>query len=78
MQTPLSSRHGRTLSPPLSSTGSSQAFTVGPNLPGQQPKISVTRLAIEGKVKDGQHDARIRVYLKVNNLLYLHPSQSHE
>ncbi|EIN07094.1 hypothetical protein PUNSTDRAFT_144651 [Punctularia strigosozonata HHB-11173 SS5] len=66
MQTPSFSRHARTLSPPLSNAGSSHAFTIGPTTPGQQQKINVTRLAIEGKVKDGFHDARIRMYLKIS------------
>ncbi|KZT27342.1 hypothetical protein NEOLEDRAFT_1060833, partial [Neolentinus lepideus HHB14362 ss-1] len=55
------SHHTRTTSPPLSTTGSSQAFTSG-----QQPKINiVTRLALEGKAKHGYDGAGIKMYLKL-------------
>ncbi|TFK54657.1 hypothetical protein OE88DRAFT_1642017 [Heliocybe sulcata] len=55
------SHRTRTSSPPLSTIGSSQAFTLG-----QQPKINiVTRLAVEGKAKHGYDGAEIRMYLKL-------------
>ncbi|EGN95655.1 hypothetical protein SERLA73DRAFT_19786, partial [Serpula lacrymans var. lacrymans S7.3] len=62
MYTPAPSRHTRTLSPPMSTTGSSQAQTIG-----QQPKLNVvTRLAIEGKAKQGQDGASIKMYLRLS------------
>jgi len=61
MQTPASSRHTRTLSPPLSSPPlSNSALTIG-----QQRLNVVTRLAIEGKAKQGDNGATIKMYLKV-------------
>lgn len=60
MHTPPNSRHKRAASPPLSVAGSSQ-FTTTP-----QPKLNVvTRLALEGKAKQGGDGATIRMYLKV-------------
>ncbi|KDQ61102.1 hypothetical protein JAAARDRAFT_67494 [Jaapia argillacea MUCL 33604] len=62
-----SSRHLRTLSPPLSSAASSsQAFTVGLGNQNQQKLNVVTRLAIQGRAKPGQDGAAIRVYLKIS------------
>ncbi|KIJ69176.1 hypothetical protein HYDPIDRAFT_24029 [Hydnomerulius pinastri MD-312] len=61
MYTPAQSRHTRTLSPPLSTTGSSQFTTT------QQPKLNVvTRLAIEGKARQGHDGAGIKMYLKLS------------
>lgn len=58
MPTPASSRLTRALSPPLSS---SPSFTAG-----QQQKLNVvTRLAIEGKAKQGAEGVGIKMYLKV-------------
>jgi len=60
MPSPSASRHVRPMSPPPST--SSQAFTIG-----QQQKLNVvTRLAIEGKAKQGQDGASIKMYLKVS------------
>ncbi|KAI0950172.1 hypothetical protein AcV7_008720 [Taiwanofungus camphoratus] len=56
-----SSRHGRTLSPPLSATSYSYAATAG-----QQKLNVVTRLAIEGKSKKGWDGASIKMYLKIS------------
>ncbi|KAL4077231.1 hypothetical protein V8B97DRAFT_1940399 [Scleroderma yunnanense] len=54
-----SSRHTRTLSPPLSTAS---ALTTTP-----QPRLNVvTRLAIQGKVKQGQDGASIKLYLKLS------------
>ncbi|KAH7923567.1 hypothetical protein BV22DRAFT_1092724, partial [Leucogyrophana mollusca] len=59
MYTP-SSRHARTLSPPLSTAGSSTTLNA-------QPKLNVvTRLAIEGRAKQGQDGAAIKIYLKLS------------
>lgn len=56
------SHHTRTTSPPLSTIGSSQAFTLS-----QQSKINiVTRLAVEGKAKQGYDGAGIKMYLKLS------------
>lgn len=64
MNTPASSRHARTLSPPLST--SSQALTAG-----QQQRLNVvTRLAIEGKAKQGENGAAIKMYLKVRETTF--------
>ncbi|KAH0830735.1 hypothetical protein J3R83DRAFT_2214 [Lanmaoa asiatica] len=61
MHTPPQSRHKRVASPPLSVAGSSQ-FTSTP-----QPKLNVvTRLALEGKAKQGDDGATIRMYLKLS------------
>lgn len=52
----------RTLSPPLSNTSYSPTITPGP----QQQKLNVvTRVAIEGKAKQGQDGVAIKMYLKV-------------
>ncbi|KAH9928157.1 uncharacterized protein B0H18DRAFT_1084589 [Fomitopsis serialis] len=57
---PSSSRHTRTISPPLTSVSYSNATAVA-----QQQKLNVvTRLAIEGKSKKGWDGASIKVYLK--------------
>jgi hypothetical protein len=59
MPTPSISRLARPTSPPQST--SSQAFTIN-----QQQKLNVvTRVAIEGKAKQGQDGASIKMYLKV-------------
>lgn len=63
-----SSRHGRTLSPPLSATSYSYAATAG-----QQKLNVVTRLAIEGKSKKGWDGASIKMYLKVREAVILSP-----
>ncbi|KIJ16973.1 hypothetical protein PAXINDRAFT_39161, partial [Paxillus involutus ATCC 200175] len=61
MYTSVHSRHTRTSSPPLSTTGSSQFTTT------QQPKLNVvTRLAIEGKAKQGHDGAAVKMYLKLS------------
>jgi hypothetical protein len=57
---PRSSR-AMTNSPPPSSGSSSQAHTINPG----QPLKVVTRLALEGKVKQGEDGARLLMYLKV-------------
>lgn len=63
MYPPAQSRHARTLSPPLSTVGSSH-FTAT----AQQPKLNVvTRLTIEGKAKEGQDGIAIKMYLKVRS-----------
>lgn len=60
MHTPSQSRHKRAPSPPLSVAGSSQSTTTS------QPKLNiVTRLALEGKAKQGDDGATVRMYLKV-------------
>lgn len=65
MLTPPQSRHRRAPSPPLSVAASSQ-FTTTP-----QPKLNVVaRLALEGKAKQGDDGAAIRMYLKVSPLCY--------
>jgi hypothetical protein len=62
MYAPAQSRHARAISPPLSANASSQTFTAT----AQQPKLNVvTRLAIEGKAKQGQDGIAIKMYLKV-------------
>ncbi|KAG8217685.1 hypothetical protein J3R82DRAFT_5838 [Butyriboletus roseoflavus] len=61
MLTPTQSRHKRAQSPPISVAASSQ-FTTTP-----QPKLNVvTRLALEGKAKQGDDGATIRMYLKLS------------
>ncbi|KAG1756345.1 uncharacterized protein EDB91DRAFT_1041529 [Suillus paluster] len=63
MYTPAQSRHLRTHSPPLSANASSHTFTAT----AQQPKLNVvTRLAIEGKAKQGQDGIAIKMYLKLS------------
>lgn len=63
MYAPAQSRHARAISPPLSANASSQTFTATTQ---QQPKLNVvTRLAIEGKAKQGQDGIAIKMYLKV-------------
>ncbi|KAL6301581.1 hypothetical protein BKA93DRAFT_919584 [Sparassis latifolia] len=57
----VSSRHVRTLSPPLSTNGHFNAFTTG-----NQRLNVVTRLAVEGKSKKGWDGASIKVYLKIS------------
>ncbi|KAH9951863.1 hypothetical protein B0H21DRAFT_407 [Amylocystis lapponica] len=61
MPASTSSRHARTLSPPLSSTGYSFTPTIA-----QQRLNVVTRLAIEGKSKKGWDGAAIKMYLKIS------------
>jgi len=64
MYAPAQSRNARTLSPPLSTVGSSHTFTAT----AQQQKLNVvTRLAIEGKAKEGQDGVAIKMYLKVRS-----------
>ncbi|KAI6045608.1 hypothetical protein EDC04DRAFT_2877034 [Pisolithus marmoratus] len=54
-------RHTRASSPPLSTTGSSQITTTN------QPKLNVvTRLAIEGKARQGHDGASVKMYLKLS------------
>ncbi|KAI6166843.1 hypothetical protein EDD17DRAFT_1893529 [Pisolithus thermaeus] len=54
-------RHTRASSPPLSTTGSSQVTTTHP------PKLNVvTRLAIEGKARQGHDGASVKMYLKLS------------
>ncbi|KAH7889518.1 hypothetical protein F5I97DRAFT_1994999 [Phlebopus sp. FC_14] len=61
MYSPAQSRHARTLSPPPSTTGSSQFTST------QQPKLNVvTRLAIEGNVRQDRDGASIKMYLKLS------------
>ena len=63
MHTPPQSRHKRAASPPLSVAGSSQ-FTTTPTTP--QTKLNVvTRLVLEGKAKQDDDGATVRMYLKV-------------
>ncbi|KAG0697016.1 hypothetical protein DFH29DRAFT_984439 [Suillus ampliporus] len=63
MYTPAQSRHARTISPPLSANASSHTFTAT----AQQQKLNVvTRLAIEGKAKQGQDGIAIKMYLKLS------------
>ncbi|KAI6036419.1 hypothetical protein BKA83DRAFT_4162552 [Pisolithus microcarpus] len=58
-------RHTRPSSPPFSTTGSSQVTTT------HQPKLNVvTRLAIEGKARQGHDGASVKMYLKVNTPLH--------
>ncbi|KAI6005783.1 hypothetical protein EDD15DRAFT_2154204 [Pisolithus albus] len=55
-------RHTRPSSPPFSTTGSSQATTAT-----HQPKLNVvTRLAIEGKARQGHDGASVKMYLKLS------------
>lgn len=61
---PSSSRHTRTVSPPLTTASYSNATTIG-----QQKLNVVTRLAIEGKSKKDWDGASIKVYLKVSRRL---------
>ncbi|KAG2147247.1 hypothetical protein BD769DRAFT_724194 [Suillus cothurnatus] len=64
MYAPALSRHARTISPPLSANASSHTFTATPQ---QQPKLNVvTRLAIEGKAKQGQDGIAIKMYFKLS------------
>ncbi|KAG2362494.1 hypothetical protein BDR07DRAFT_1451109 [Suillus spraguei] len=64
MYAPAQSRHARTISPPLSANASSHTFTATPQ---QQTKLNVvTRLAIEGKAKQGQDGIAIKMYLKLS------------
>lgn len=64
MYAPAQSRHARAISPPLSANASSQTFTATTQ---QQPKLNVvTRLAIEGKAKQGQDGIAIKMYLKLS------------
>ncbi|KAG1761685.1 hypothetical protein EDD22DRAFT_895111 [Suillus occidentalis] len=64
MYAPAQSRHARAISPPLSANASSQTFTATAQ---QQPKLNVvTRLAIEGKAKQGQDGIAIKMYLKLS------------
>lgn len=64
MFAPAQSRHARAISPPLSANASSHTFTATAQ---QQPKLNVvTRLAIEGKAKQGQDGIAIRMYLKLS------------
>ncbi|KZT69808.1 hypothetical protein DAEQUDRAFT_241238 [Daedalea quercina L-15889] len=58
---PSSSRHTRTVSPPLTTASYSNATTMG-----QQKLNVVTRLAIEGKSKKGWDGASIKMYLKIS------------
>lgn len=54
-------RHTRPSSPPFSTTGSSQVTTT------HQPKLNVvTRLAIEGKARQGHDGASVKMYLKLS------------
>lgn len=61
---PSSSRHTRTVSPPLTTASYSNATAIG-----QQKLNVVTRLAIEGKSKKDWDGASIKMYLKVSRLL---------
>ncbi|KAG1778480.1 hypothetical protein EV702DRAFT_1044377 [Suillus placidus] len=64
MYAPAQSRHARAISPPLSANASYHTFTATAQ---QQPKLNVvTRLAIEGKAKQGQDGIAIRMYLKLS------------
>ncbi|KAG2157513.1 hypothetical protein DEU56DRAFT_23610 [Suillus clintonianus] len=63
MYTSAQSRHARAISPPLSANTSSHTFTAT----AQQSKLNVvTRLAIEGKAKQGQDGIAIKMYLKLS------------
>ncbi|OAX40263.1 hypothetical protein K503DRAFT_687873, partial [Rhizopogon vinicolor AM-OR11-026] len=63
MYAPAQSRHARTLSPSPSAIESSRTFTATT----QQPKLNVvTRLAIEGKAKEGKDGIAIKMYLKLS------------
>lgn len=58
MHTPASSRRSGATSPPLSTSSLLTA--------GQQQRLNVvTRVAVEGKSKQGETGAAIRMYLKV-------------
>ena len=61
---PSSSRHTRTVSPPLTTASYSNATAIG-----QQKLNVVTRLAIEGKSKKDWDGASIKMYLKVSRFL---------
>jgi hypothetical protein len=81
MAVPTFSRHSRPTSPPIAVTASTPARTkstraVSPSrtstsysptvTPGQQQKLNVvTRVAIEGKARQGQDGAAVKMYLKV-------------
>ena len=60
LHTPASSRRSGATSPPLSTASISTA--------GQQQRLNVvTRIAVEGKAKQGETGVAIRMYLKVRN-----------
>jgi hypothetical protein len=63
--TPMRMKPMRTVSPSRTSTSYSPTI-----IPGHQQKLNVvTRIAIEGKAKQGQDGAAVKIYLKVRVVL---------